>query len=129
MTGIGAMLGSAPEWAKAIDSGQHLTDVSSLAVNHAAIPNFLTAFRDQGVRTDHFEPFQAILDRAMTEATQPTACPASPTCSGSDGELPDGGSDHGSPDPPLPRGVQERRRPHAHPHPQPPGAAFSATML
>ncbi|WP_326651743.1 MULTISPECIES: hypothetical protein [unclassified Streptomyces] len=67
MTGIGAMLGSAPEWAKAIDSGQHLTDVSSLAVNHAAIPNFLTAFRDQGVRTDHFEPFQAILDRAMTE--------------------------------------------------------------
>ncbi|MER5463715.1 NAD(P)-binding domain-containing protein [Streptomyces sp. NPDC002668] len=64
---IGAMLGGAPEWAKAIDSGQHLTDVSSLAVNHAAIPNFLTAFRDQGVRTDLFEPFQAILDRAMAE--------------------------------------------------------------
>ncbi|MFF3452714.1 NAD(P)-dependent oxidoreductase [Streptomyces sp. NPDC002730] len=64
---IGAMLAGAPQWAKSIDSGRHLTDVSSLAVNHAAFPNFLAAFRDQGVRTDLFEPFQAILDRAMTE--------------------------------------------------------------
>ena len=39
--------------------------MSSLVVNHAAFPNFLAAFRDQGVRTDLFEPFQAILDRAM----------------------------------------------------------------
>lgn len=64
---IGAMLAGAPEWAEAIDSGRHLTDVSSIAVNHAAFPNFLAAFRDQGVRADLFEPFQAILDRAMTE--------------------------------------------------------------
>ncbi|MFC4606304.1 NAD(P)-dependent oxidoreductase [Streptomyces maoxianensis] len=64
---ISAMLGGAPEWAEAIDSGGHLTDVSSIAVNHAAFPNFLAAFRDQGVRTDLFEPFQAILDRAMAE--------------------------------------------------------------
>ncbi|MFD9222529.1 NAD(P)-dependent oxidoreductase [Streptomyces sp. NPDC060064] len=64
---ISAMLAGAPQWAQSIDSGRHLTDVSSLAVNHAAFPNFLAAFRDQGVRTDLFEPFQAILDRAMTE--------------------------------------------------------------
>lgn len=64
---ISAMLAGAPQWATSIDSGRHLTDVSSLAVNHAAFPNFLAAFRDQGVRTDLFEPFQAILDRAMTE--------------------------------------------------------------
>ncbi|MEU9009635.1 NAD(P)-binding domain-containing protein [Streptomyces sp. NPDC048479] len=64
---INAMLAGAPQWAKAIDSGRHLTDVSSLAVNHAAFPNFLAAFREQGVRTDLFEPFQAILDRAMAE--------------------------------------------------------------
>ncbi|MET7622152.1 NAD(P)-binding domain-containing protein [Streptomyces sp. NPDC005408] len=64
---ITAMLGGAPRWAEAIDSGRHLTDVSSLAVNHAAFPNFLAAFHDQGVRSDLFEPFQAILDRAMAE--------------------------------------------------------------
>ncbi|WP_406400422.1 hypothetical protein OH805_15525 [Streptomyces sp. NBC_00879] len=36
-------------------------------MNHAAFPNFLAAFRDQGVRADFLEPFQAILDRAMAE--------------------------------------------------------------
>jgi 3-hydroxyisobutyrate dehydrogenase-like beta-hydroxyacid dehydrogenase len=64
---ISAMLAGAPELARAIDSGQHLTDVSSLAVNQAAFPNFLAAFRDQGVSAELFEPFQAILDRAIEQ--------------------------------------------------------------
>ncbi|MEV6400628.1 NAD(P)-binding domain-containing protein [Streptomyces sp. NPDC051907] len=64
---VGAMLTGAPEWAKAIDSGQHLTDVSSLAVNQAAFPNFLAAFRDQGVSTELIDPFQGLLDRAIKE--------------------------------------------------------------
>ncbi|MFI1400840.1 NAD(P)-dependent oxidoreductase [Streptomyces sp. NPDC020681] len=64
---ISAMLAGAPEWAKAVDSGEHLTDVSSLAVNQAAFPNFLATFRDQGVSPELFEPFQAILDRAIEQ--------------------------------------------------------------
>jgi 3-hydroxyisobutyrate dehydrogenase-like beta-hydroxyacid dehydrogenase len=64
---ISAMLSGAPELGKAIDSGQHLTDVSSLAVSQAAFPNLLNTFRDQGVSTEFFEPLQAILDRAIEQ--------------------------------------------------------------
>ncbi|MCM2394019.1 NAD(P)-dependent oxidoreductase [Streptomyces albipurpureus] len=64
---IGAMLAGVPADAEAIDSDQHLTDVSSLAVNHAAIPNFLAAFRDQGVDPLFFGPLQEVLDRAVKE--------------------------------------------------------------
>ncbi|MEV6653323.1 NAD(P)-binding domain-containing protein [Streptomyces sp. NPDC051219] len=62
---IGAMLTGAPEWASAIDSGRHLTDVSSLAVNRAAFPNLLATYRDQGISGELFEPFRALLDRAV----------------------------------------------------------------
>ncbi|MFJ8668075.1 NAD(P)-dependent oxidoreductase [Streptomyces sp. NPDC093600] len=62
---VTAMLGIVPGIARDLDSGQHVTDVSSLAVNQAAFPNFLTTFRDQGVSTELFEPFQVILDRAI----------------------------------------------------------------
>jgi 3-hydroxyisobutyrate dehydrogenase-like beta-hydroxyacid dehydrogenase len=64
---ISAMLTAAPQWAEAVDSGEHLTDVSSLAVNQAAFPNFLATFRDQGISPELFEPFQAILDRAIEQ--------------------------------------------------------------
>ncbi|GAA2504466.1 NAD(P)-dependent oxidoreductase [Streptomyces gobitricini] len=64
---IQAMLTGVPEWAGAVDSGEHLTDVSSIAVNQSAFPNFLTAYRDQGISGELFEPFQALLDRAMAE--------------------------------------------------------------
>ncbi|MBM7172178.1 NAD(P)-dependent oxidoreductase [Streptomyces sp. G44] len=59
--------GLVPGMAEALDSGQHLTDVSSLAINQAALPNFLTAFTQQGLRTDLFEPLQALLDRSIDE--------------------------------------------------------------
>ncbi|MGW8452091.1 NAD(P)-dependent oxidoreductase [Streptomyces niveus] len=64
---VGAMLGSAPAMAAAIDSGQHLTDVSSLAVNQAAFPNLLSTFAAQGVSGELFAPVQGLLDRAIAE--------------------------------------------------------------
>ncbi|MET4923163.1 NAD(P)-binding domain-containing protein [Streptomyces sp. PSRA5] len=64
---VGAMLGSAPGWAEAIDSGRHLTDVSSLAVNQEAFPNLLETFAAQGVSTELFAPVQPLLDRAVAE--------------------------------------------------------------
>jgi 3-hydroxyisobutyrate dehydrogenase-like beta-hydroxyacid dehydrogenase len=64
---ISAMLSGAPELGKAIDTGQHLTDVSSLAVSQAAFPNLLNTFRDQGVSTEFFEPLEAIMDRAIEQ--------------------------------------------------------------
>lgn len=51
--------------AEALDSDRHLTDVSNLAMNREAFPNFLAAYAEQGLRTDLFEPFQALLDRAV----------------------------------------------------------------
>ncbi|MFF8646571.1 NAD(P)-dependent oxidoreductase [Streptomyces sp. NPDC015345] len=59
--------GLVPGMAEAVDSGQHLTDVSSLAINQAALPNFLTTFAQQGLRTDLFEPLQSLLDRSIDE--------------------------------------------------------------
>ncbi|MFE0738494.1 NAD(P)-dependent oxidoreductase [Streptomyces sp. NPDC058855] len=64
---IQAMLGIVPGIARAIDSGEHLTDVSSLAVNQSAFPNFLETFAAQGVSSELFEPFQALLDRSIAE--------------------------------------------------------------
>lgn len=64
---VGATLGSAPRWAEAIDSGQHLTDVSSLAVNQEAFPNLLETFAAQGVSTELFGAVQPLLDRAVAE--------------------------------------------------------------
>ncbi|MEU6681158.1 NAD(P)-binding domain-containing protein [Streptomyces sp. NPDC046925] len=56
-----------PETAEAIDTDQHLTDVSNLAMNREAFPNFLQAYADQGLRTELFEPLQGVLDRAVEE--------------------------------------------------------------
>ncbi|MGW0910093.1 NAD(P)-dependent oxidoreductase [Streptomyces sp. NPDC002853] len=59
--------GIVPETAEAVDTDQHLTDVSNLAMNRAAFTNFLQAYAQQGLRTDLFEPFQGLLDRAVEE--------------------------------------------------------------
>ncbi|MBT2397004.1 NAD(P)-dependent oxidoreductase [Streptomyces sp. ISL-100] len=65
---ISAMLsGVVPGIAHAVDSGQHVTDVSSLAINQAAFPNFMDAFRDQGISSDLFAPMQKLLDRSVEE--------------------------------------------------------------
>ncbi|NGO11693.1 NAD(P)-dependent oxidoreductase [Streptomyces sp. HC44] len=59
--------GLVPGTAEAIDSGNHLTDVSTLAVNQAAFPNLLNTFTDQGVRPELFAPMSQLLDRAIAE--------------------------------------------------------------
>ncbi|MGW6026032.1 NAD(P)-dependent oxidoreductase [Streptomyces sp. NPDC055099] len=65
---VGAMTQAiVPETAEAVDNDQHLTDVSNLAMNREAFPNFLQAYAEQGLRTDLFDPFQGLLDRAVDE--------------------------------------------------------------
>ncbi|WP_306336072.1 NAD(P)-dependent oxidoreductase [Streptomyces sp. KL118A] len=59
--------GLVPGAAEAIDTDRHVTDVSNLAMNREAYPNFLRTYADQGLRTDLFEPLQALLDRAVEE--------------------------------------------------------------
>ncbi|MFJ2774830.1 NAD(P)-dependent oxidoreductase [Streptomyces sp. NPDC087300] len=57
--------GIIPGMAEGLVTGQHVTDVSNLAMNREAFPNFIAAFTDQGLRTDLFTPFQDLLDRAV----------------------------------------------------------------
>ncbi|WP_369248309.1 NAD(P)-dependent oxidoreductase [Streptomyces sp. R41] len=59
--------GLVPGTAAAVDTGRHLTDVSSLAVSQAAFPGLLHTFADQGLRTELFEPMRELLDRAIAE--------------------------------------------------------------
>lgn len=59
--------GAVPGTAEALDSGQHLTDVSSLAVNQAAVPNLAAAFAEQGVQDLLFASLRPLLDRAVAE--------------------------------------------------------------
>ncbi|OEJ25673.1 6-phosphogluconate dehydrogenase [Streptomyces agglomeratus] len=65
---VSAMLGGVvPGVAAAVDSGQHLTDVSSLGINQAAFSNFIETYDDQGVSPELFVPFQKLLDRSVAE--------------------------------------------------------------
>ncbi|GHB28142.1 NAD(P)-dependent oxidoreductase [Streptomyces chryseus] len=65
---LSAMLnGVVPGMAEAVDSGQHLTDVSSLGINQAAFANFIDTHDDQGVSPELFVPFQKLLDRSVAE--------------------------------------------------------------
>lgn len=57
--------GLVPGMAEALDSGQHLTDVSSLEINQAALPNFLAAYAQAGVSDELFRPLQGLLDRSI----------------------------------------------------------------
>ncbi len=59
--------GLVPGTAEAVDSGRHLTDVSSLAVSRAAFPGLLATFAEQGLRTELFTPMRDLLDRAVAE--------------------------------------------------------------
>ncbi|QCX78350.1 3-hydroxyisobutyrate dehydrogenase [Streptomyces sp. YIM 121038] len=59
--------GLVPGTAAALESGQHLTDVSSLEVNQAAFPNLLAAFAEAGVSDELFAGVQPLLDRAVEQ--------------------------------------------------------------
>jgi 3-hydroxyisobutyrate dehydrogenase-like beta-hydroxyacid dehydrogenase len=64
---VTAMMAGLPHAAEAIDSGEHATEVSSLANNQAAFPNLIEAAREQGVDTSLMEPIRALLDRSVEE--------------------------------------------------------------
>ncbi|MFV0128433.1 NAD(P)-dependent oxidoreductase [Streptomyces sp. HMX112] len=64
---VGAMLQLLPEFGESLDTDRHGTDVASLAVNRTAFANISDALRDQGVDGELFAPFQALLDRSVTE--------------------------------------------------------------
>ncbi|MGW1279562.1 NAD(P)-dependent oxidoreductase [Streptomyces tsukubensis] len=53
--------------AEALDTGEHLTDVSSLAVNQAALPNLLNTLSDEGIPTEFFQPLERLINRAVAE--------------------------------------------------------------
>ncbi|MEU5163091.1 NAD(P)-binding domain-containing protein [Streptomyces sp. NPDC020875] len=62
-----AMAHSIPVYAEALDSGDHLTDVSSLAVNEAALPNLLNTLTEQGITGEFFAPVEALIRRAVAD--------------------------------------------------------------
>ncbi|MER6915715.1 NAD(P)-binding domain-containing protein [Streptomyces sp. NPDC000594] len=64
---MGAMLQGVAEDARAVDSGEHLTDVSSLLVNQAALANFTATYRARGLDTGFFDHLQGMLDRAVDQ--------------------------------------------------------------
>ncbi|GGO60037.1 NAD(P)-dependent oxidoreductase [Streptomyces lasiicapitis] len=53
--------------AEAIDSGQHLTDVSSLEMNLKVLPNFTDTFAEHGVDDALFTSLRPLLERAVAE--------------------------------------------------------------
>ncbi|CAM5248398.1 dehydrogenase [Streptomyces spiroverticillatus] len=54
-------------WGKSLDADTHATAVSTIAVNHAALPNLLATHRDQGLPVDLLTGLQPLLDRAIAE--------------------------------------------------------------
>ncbi|MFI0980228.1 NAD(P)-dependent oxidoreductase [Streptomyces sp. NPDC021093] len=64
---LAAMAPSTAHWGKALDTDSHLTDVSNLNVNQAALPNLLTTHLDQGLPVDLITGLQPLLDRAVAE--------------------------------------------------------------
>lgn len=53
--------------AEAIESGQHLTDVSNLEMNLAVLPNFTDTFAELGVSDPVFTPLRPLLERAVAQ--------------------------------------------------------------
>ncbi|GAA2600150.1 NAD(P)-binding domain-containing protein [Actinomadura fulvescens] len=64
---VTAMMAGLPEQAAQIDSGDYLTDISSLANNAAGYPNLIEAAREQGVSTELLLPLRDLLDRSVAE--------------------------------------------------------------
>jgi 3-hydroxyisobutyrate dehydrogenase-like beta-hydroxyacid dehydrogenase len=56
-----------PNVARAMDEGDYATDVSSLAVNKAAIAHLISASEAQGIGAEVMLPIQALMDRRIAE--------------------------------------------------------------
>ncbi|MET9342473.1 NAD(P)-binding domain-containing protein [Nonomuraea sp. NPDC003804] len=62
---LSAMMEGMPEQAEQIVSGDYATDVSALAMNQLAMPNFVEAAKELGLRPDVLLPIQRLIDRAV----------------------------------------------------------------
>ncbi|RFS83297.1 NAD(P)-dependent oxidoreductase [Actinomadura spongiicola] len=62
-----AMMASFPEYARAVDTGEFGTDVSSVATSQIAFPGLLATSREQGVDPGLLVPMRELLDRAVAE--------------------------------------------------------------
>ncbi|WP_207934439.1 NAD(P)-binding domain-containing protein [Actinomadura sp. KC06] len=62
-----AMMGSFPEYARAVDEAEFGTDVSSVATSQVAFPGLLETSRDQGVDPSYLVALRDLLDRAVAE--------------------------------------------------------------
>ncbi|WP_431895327.1 NAD(P)-dependent oxidoreductase [Nonomuraea sp. bgisy101] len=62
---LSAMMAGAPEAAGEVVSGDYATEVSSLAMNQVAFPNFVEASEELGLRPDVLLPIQRLIDRAV----------------------------------------------------------------
>ncbi|MFI0373770.1 NAD(P)-dependent oxidoreductase [Actinomadura sp. 1N219] len=62
-----AMMGSFPEYARAVDEGEFGTDVSSVSTSQVAFPGLLDTSRDQGVDPSYLVALRDLLDRAVAE--------------------------------------------------------------
>jgi 3-hydroxyisobutyrate dehydrogenase-like beta-hydroxyacid dehydrogenase len=64
LDGVAASL---PEEAREIDEGQFVTEVSTLAINAAAITHLVDASRTQGIGVDVPGPIKALIDRRVAD--------------------------------------------------------------
>lgn len=64
---LSAMMASLPRLARAVDTGNHATNVSSLSTNEAGFVNLIEASREQGISADLFLPLQALVQRGVAE--------------------------------------------------------------
>ncbi|MFE3451732.1 NAD(P)-dependent oxidoreductase [Nonomuraea sp. NPDC059194] len=62
---LSAMMAATPEAAEEIVSGEYATEVSALAMNQLALPNFIDASKELGLRPDVLLPIQRLIDRAV----------------------------------------------------------------
>ena len=54
-----------PAWVKAMEAGDHRTEVSNLEVNRAGLETLVRTFREQGVKPDLLIPMKTILDQRV----------------------------------------------------------------
>ncbi|MFC4808617.1 hypothetical protein [Paenibacillus sp. GCM10023250] len=62
-----AMSASLPLMARAVDAGDHRTDVSSLSINQMGFVNVMDASREQSVSTELMTPIQELINRGVAE--------------------------------------------------------------
>lgn len=62
---LAAMMAGTPQAAEEVVSGEYTTEVSALAMNQLAMPNFFEASKELGLRGDVLAPIRDMIDRAV----------------------------------------------------------------